>query len=123
MNKLIVCILFLAVVNALPTEKRGILYSNYGATGFGLGIHQGVVMTNVVKPLGSFVVKPMVQQPIVMTSVVKPMVQHPIVMTKVVKPVVLTQPLVMPFKPVAVSGLALGKIGMGMNGVKTFIHV
>ncbi len=109
MNKLIVCIVFLAVVNALPTEKRGILYSNYGATGFGLGVQKAIVMTNIVKPLGSFVVKPMVQQPIVMT--------------KVVKPVVLTRPLVMPFKSVAVSGVALGKIGMGMDGVKTFIQV
>ena len=65
----------------------------------------------------------MVQQPIVMTSVVKPMVQHPIVMTKVVKPVVLTQPLVMPFKPVVVGGVGLGKIVTGVDGVKTFIHV
>jgi len=117
MNKLILCIVFLAAAaNALPTEKRDIYYSNYG-TGLGLGIvnsrwldtglygQKPVVLGNIVRPIE--------QRPIV----VRPVVQQPVVLTSVVKPILQSQPLV-------VSGL--GSTGMRVNGVLgggNYIHV
>jgi len=74
MNKLIVCIVFLAVAaHALPTdtkEKRDIYYTSYG-TGLGMA-NMPVVLGNIMRPIVPqqvvSVVRPVVQQPVVLSS-------------------------------------------------------